>query len=320
MNMSAPGFAATPPGCFFGVWMINEQLTQRIRPQRGLMMFLAPWGDNGWVRVGGINGIDDPGIQRTEYHFVTWDDKVYPVFGSDPRHTRYKKIDDFTLESSSIRENRPERAGNSSITEFSEDCTRINWISTILDDRNDDPNKKDIRVYDKVEPYAAATSDIYFGAWKLNRQASTLMRSPMDEETVVFVPWGDNGWAHITISGSYQPEDFKGGLKPTRAERRPERNMYWATWDGTPAFNSGYDPAQVTVRKIGDYRFVTEFIRIHQPWQQGETGTIVFSNDGKRVTETRSGIGVDGIEFHNDIRVYDKIVPAEWPGEIRAPQ
>jgi hypothetical protein len=36
--------AATPPGCFFGVWMINEQLTKRVRPQRGLMVFLAPWG------------------------------------------------------------------------------------------------------------------------------------------------------------------------------------------------------------------------------------------------------------------------------------
>jgi hypothetical protein len=96
--------------------------------------------------------------------------------------------------------------------------------------------------------------------------------------------------------------------------------MYWASWDGTPAFNSGYDPAQVTVKKIDDQRFEVTFDRIHQPWQEGDTRTIVFSNDGKRVTETRSGFSVDGIEFHNDIRVYDKIVPAEWPGEIRAPQ
>ncbi len=44
------------------------------------------------------------------------------------------------------------------------------------------------------------------------------------------------------------------------------------------------------------------------------------SSTSERVTETRSGFTVDGKEFHNDIRVYDKIVPADWPGEIRAPQ
>ena len=110
---------------------------------------------------------------------------------------------------------------------------------------------------------------------------------------------------------------LKKGITPVDANR-PFRMMYWASWDGTPAYTHGFNPRQVSVRKVDDNRFEMTFDRIHQPWQEGDTGTIVFSNDGKRVTETRSGFTVDGKEFHNDIRVYDKIVPADWPGEIRA--
>jgi hypothetical protein len=321
MNLPATSFAATPSGCVFGVWMINEQMTKRIRPQRGLMVFLAPWGDNGWVRVSGISGVDVPGRQSAEFHFITWDAKVYPIFGSDPRYTTVKKTGDFTFESSSIREDEPERNGRATEISFSNDCKRSTWVSEIEPERGGGPDRKDIRVYDKILAQTPATNALYYGAWTLNRQASKLTRPPMDAETVVLVPGGNNGWAQLTISGSYQPDDFKAKTKiPLQPEKRPQLEMYWATWDGKPAFTVGSDPGQVVLRKIDDRRFDIAFNRIHQPWQAGDKSSIVFSDDGKRMTLTRSGLTVDGAAFQNDIRVYQRVEQADWPGDVRIPR
>lgn len=318
-NLGAAAATAAPAGCFFGVWMINEQLTKRVRAQRGLMVFLAPWGDNGWVRISGISGIDDPGEQSAEFHFVKWDDRLYPVFGSDPRSTRFKRIDDYTFETSSLREDEPDRNNGPPTTiAFSQDCRRQTWTAPQLDRSNGRVIGNDIRVYDKLLPDTPPATGVYFGAWRLNRQESKLSRSPMENETIAIVPIGGNGWAHIAISGGYQTADFQRGIKPAQEEKRPERTMYWAPWDGTPAFSSGYDPVQVTIRQIDKFRFETTFDRIHQPWQEGERGTIVFSPDGNRMTETRSGVARLGEVFQDDIRVYDKVEPADWLGEAYA--
>lgn len=308
--------AAAMPGCFSGVWMVNEALTMRGRPQRGLMVFIAPWGENGWIRVSGIHGLEEPGRQSAEYHFITWDNKVYPIFGSDPRYTRYNRVRDLVFESESIREEEPARNGGKNIISFTADCKRSTWDSDIIDGNN--PVRKDIRVYDKILGHTPTANDFYYGGWILNRQASRLTRPPMEEETVVIVPGGQGGWAYLTLSGSYQPIDFKKNVAlPTNPENRPQRDMYWARWDGTPAYTYGYDPAQIILRKVGDRSFTTELVRIHQPWQKGDKGTIVFSNDGKRMTQTRSGVTVLGVPFENDVRVYDKVEHADWPGNVR---
>ena len=73
MSLSIGAFAAAPDGCYYGVWMINEELTKRTRPPRSpMMVFFAPWGDNGWVRMSGINGEEREGRQSGELRFLTW--------------------------------------------------------------------------------------------------------------------------------------------------------------------------------------------------------------------------------------------------------
>ena len=67
------------------------------------------------------------------------------------------------------------------------------------------PDEDDIRVFDKFLPTDSGTvavNAIYFGAWKLNRQESVFTRPPMEDETVILVPWGSNGWAYIAISAN----------------------------------------------------------------------------------------------------------------------
>lgn len=310
-TLSTAGMAATPTGCFFGVWTINEQLTHRVRPQRALMVFMAPWGDNGWVRVGAIHGPEEQGKQSGEFHFVTWDQKVYPIFGSDPRYTSFKKTDDFSLAASAIREDQPERNGEVSTISFSQDCKRSTWVAQVNDRVN---HGTQTLVYDKVLGYTPSANDFYYGAWSLNRPASKLTRAPMAAETIILAPGGPNGWAQVRISGAYQPEDFKKGVKPPADVARPEREMYWATWDGKPAYSTGFDPGRITLKRVDPHHFTIAFDRVHQPWQKGDTGTIVFSNDGKHMTITRSGLNVDGSKFENDTRVYDKIERADWPG------
>jgi hypothetical protein len=317
-HMSTHSFAVTPPGCFSGVWMINEQLTKRVRGGRGLMVFLAPWGQNGWVRASGISGIDVPGEQSADFHFVTLDDKLYPIFGSDPRYSRFKKVNDFTIESTSVREGEPPENRPPTVIAFTPDCNRMTW--TAPQDASGNRAQTDIRVYDKLPaagPYVPSAMDRYFGAWTLNRPASILKVAPMETETVVLAPWGNNGWAHITVSGGYQPDDFRNGAKPIQQEKRPQRTMYWASWDGRPAFTSGFDPAQVVVRRVNENSFTIDLVRIHQPWQGGDRSTVVFSNDGRRMTITRSGVTEQNVPFQNDVRVYDKVSNADWPGDVR---
>jgi hypothetical protein len=144
----------------------------------------------------------------------------------------------------------------------------------------------------------------------------------MAEETVILVPWGDDGWAYIALSDGYQPEHFVRGITPVDADR-PFRVMYWTKWDGTAAYTHGYDPRQVRLQKTDEHRFEMTFDRIHQPWQDPDSGTIEFSDDGTRMTETRNGHTLsnwptDGITaYDTDVRIYEKISPADWPGDVR---
>lgn len=323
-NLSGPAFAAMPEGCFSGVWIINEQLTKRARPPQGpFMTFFAPWGDNGWVRFSGINGEEREGRQSGEFQFVTFDGKIYPIYGSDPRETTVRRTGDFTFQSGSIREDEPNRETVDSTTTFSEDCARMTTVRPAGErSYSGNPDFPDIRVFDKLRSNAGSISTVYFGAWKLNRAASKLTRPPEEEETIALVPWGDNGWGYVAISGGFQPEDFRTGEIPVNAGR-PFRTMYWKSWDGTPAYSHGFDPRQVRVRKIDDLRFKLVFERIHQPWQRPDRGTLTFSADGKRMTETRDGDSLINfppngvIPYQTDVRVYDRVEPADWPGDVR---
>lgn len=325
VNLSGAAVAVTPEGCFQGVWMVNEQLTERTRPPRSpMMLFFTPWSANGWVLVSGINGEEREGRQSAELNLGTFDGKMYPIFGSDPREGSLRKMGDFAVESLSVREDEPERERLPSLYTFSADCTRLTWTRPSGErSYSGNPNLTDKRVYDKLAPHTLPTTMRYFGAWQLNRAASKLTRPPDAAETVVLVPWGANGWAYVAISDGYQPEDFKKGATNVNANR-PFRVLYWTTWDGRPAYTHGFDPRQVRVTKVGDNRFDLVFDRIHQPWQRADTGSITFSADGKRMTETRDGDSLVNfppngvIAYQSDVRVYDKIDSGpDWPGNVR---
>jgi hypothetical protein len=315
---SSDTFAATPPGCYSGVWKVNEQLSKRTRPVRGpVMIFIAPWGDNGWARV---NTNDEGARQNSEFHFATWDGKIYPVYGDDPRETSARKTGDLTIENMSIRGGMP---GDKSVIVFSSDCKRMT-STTPAGVRRDTGVRyeNDVRIYDKLEPGGApagvAAAGNFFGAWKLNPQASTMTRPPMDDETVLMVPFGHTGLAQIAIHSGYQPDDFKKGTKPTLEQVRTRREMFFATWDGKPYPTYGFDPQQVTLKRRDDTHFDVTFTRVHQPWDEGSKMTIAFSPDGKRMVQTVSGTTETGAAYQNDVRVFDRVELAEWPGETRA--
>lgn len=144
---SAAAFAAPPADCYSGIWKSNEELTKRTRPVMGpTVLFFAPWGDNGWMRL----NITDLQGENSEVHFERFDGRTYQVFGIDPRGQTVKKVDDYTFETSSVRDGVP---GDKAITVFSPDCKRI--TSTVPEGVRRDTGIRyfnDVRVYDKVEP------------------------------------------------------------------------------------------------------------------------------------------------------------------------
>jgi hypothetical protein len=294
------------------VWNVNEELTKRTRPVLGpFMLFIAPWGDNGWLRV---NTSSSNGRYNAEYQLATWDGKVYSIFGTDPRETTVNKPNDFTIETRGIRNG---VVGDKAVVSFSRDCKRL--TSTTPSGVRPDGTRyeNDVRIYDKVDPAAAAASPIY-GLWKLDQQASKLTAPPMGAQVVALIPHGKAGWARIAIAGAYQPDDLKSGVKPTPGART-DRFSYWATWDGKVTPSYGNDPRDVSLKKIDDHNFEMSFMRDHQPVVQGNKTMIAFSADGKHMTETtKAGLLADGKTFADDVRVYEKIEEANWPGEVRA--
>ena len=331
INFSTAAFAATP-GCFSGLWLVNKELSPNWQGSK--LALIAPFGDNGWVRQGGNEGPMRFTTALTQ--LVVFNGRVYTRFGSDPREIFMTAIDDRSIQST----NEGVLEGEATNIRFSEDCLRMDSSLS-----PDDP-----RIYDKLLPAGAsatAPSGLYHGVWIMNQQASTLTRpgtrdaSSTDDEYVVIAPWGNEGWAYSVVSGGYQPADLKErGMTAPHLQRRLsqfqeaylatmqpappdydwtlQKETYYATWDGTSAYTLGSYPRQVELRKIDDHHFETEFVRIHQPWLAvlgSVQSNIVFSDDGKRMTVTSRGVGASAERFENDIRVYDKADPADWPSK-----
>lgn len=139
--------ATAPADCYAGMWKSNEELTKRTRPVMGpTVLFFSPWGKDGWVRL----NITDLVSENSEYHFLKPDGRIYQVYGNDPREQMMTKVDDFTFETTSVRDGKP---ADKSIIVFSPDCRRITW-TTPEGVRRDTGVRyfNDIRVFDKVEP------------------------------------------------------------------------------------------------------------------------------------------------------------------------
>ena len=317
--------------CISGVWLMNKELS---KGTTSTMVLIAPFGDNGWVR-----GSANEGPMRfasAETRLVVFNRRVYPILGTDPREVSEWENGDYALNA-----NLEGSIGRGTTTiHFSEDCMHMDTS----------PSPEEIRIFDKVLPPGAsamAPSGFYYGAWIMNQQASSLTRpgtrdsSSTDDEFVIIAPWGNIGWGYSTISGGYQPADLlERGMWPPFRPRRlprlqeayvatlqplppnydwtPQRETYYATWDGTPAYTMGSEHRQVELRKVDDHHFETELVRIHQPWLAALGSvqrSIVFSDDGKRMTVTSRGVGASAERFENDIRVYDKADPADWPSK-----
>ncbi len=330
INFSTAAFAIDT-ACFSGVWMMDKELSNA---NTSPLALIAPFGDNGWVR--GTANEGPMAFARAETRLVAFNGRVYTVFGTDPREFYMTENGDYALDSTS--EGTIENSTNT--VHFTEDCMRMDASS----------NPEEIRIFDKVLPEGAsamAPSGLYYGLWMMNRQASSLTRpgtrdaSSTDDEFVLIAPWGNGGWAYSVVSGGYQPADLKErGMTAPHLQRRIsqfqeaylatmqpappdydwtlQKEMYYATWNGTPAYTMGSYPRQVELRKIDDQHFEMEFVRIHQPWLAalgGVQSSIVFSDDGKRMTVTSSGVSESAERFENDIRVYDKADPADWPSK-----
>lgn len=147
MGTATAASAAAPADCYWGIWKSNEELTHRTRPVMGpVIIFLGPWGNNGWERL----HMGDFKTETSEMHFEHWDGKPYQVFGTDPRSQMVTKIDDYRFETRSVRDGAP---ADKAIMVFSNDCKRL--TSTVPEGVRRDTGIKyynDVRVYDKVEP------------------------------------------------------------------------------------------------------------------------------------------------------------------------
>ena len=140
---------------------------------------------------------------------------------------------------------------------------------------------------------------------------------------------GNTGWAQHVIARSYQPDDYLNGVGP-----RTQRQTYWATWDGEKYLVFGPDPdklfenmrlgklfqtytsdsREVSVERINELTFGLTFTRKNQPPAEGDSSTIVFSEDGTRMTQIRNeGVSASGGLLPRDVRVYDRIAPEGWP-------
>jgi hypothetical protein len=322
---------ALEAACFSGVWVMDKKLSNA---DTAPMALVAPFGDNGWIRAGANEG--PMRFASGETRLVVFNGRVYTIFGTDPREVVEVDNGKYAMDSS------PEGAlgENTSTIRFTEDCMHMDAS----------PSAEEKRIFDKLLPPGASAmtpSGPYHGLWIMNRQASAMTRPGTEdapsknEEFVVIAPWGNNGWGYNVVSGGYQPADLlqrgmKAPIRPRRYQRLQQeylatmqplprdydytiqRETYYATWNGTPAYTNGSYPRQVTVRKIDDRRFEMEFAYIHQPWLAAVgnvRSTVVFSNDGKRMTATSSGIEASGERFQNDVRVYDKADPATWPSK-----
>ena len=167
----------------------------------------------------------------------------------------------------------------------------------------------------------------------MNLQESEMTRPPMGAHTGILIPWGNTGWAQHVIARSYQPEDYLNGVGP-RPGPRTQRQTYWATWDGEkypvfdpdpdklfenmrlgklfPTYTS--DSREVSVERIDELTFGLTFTRKNQPPAVGDSSTIVFSEDGTRMTQIRNeGVSASGGLLPRDVRVYDRIAPEGWP-------
>jgi hypothetical protein len=330
LSFSTAAFAV-PAACFSGVWLLNKTLSPNYQGSK--LVLLAPFGDNGWVRQGGNEGPMRLATALTQME--VFNGRAYTRFGSDPRELFVTVIDDRSI--LSMNEGVAENEG-SNVTRFSRDCARMDAS----------PTPADKQIYDKILPQGASAMSqpaVYYGVWILNRQASAMTRPGTEEapskneEHIVIAPLGNRGWGFSIVSGGYQPADLRDrGMTAPYLQRRVvqlqpaysalmarapagydwklQRETFFATWDGTPAFTTGGYPRQVTLRRIDDRRFDMQFAYIHQPWlaRVGNVrSSILFSNDGKRMTVTTSGVEASALPFENDVRVYDKADAATWP-------
>lgn len=322
---------AVEPACFSGVWVMNKKLSTG---DTAPMALVAPFGDHGWIRGGANEG--PMRFATGETRLVVFNGRVHTIFGTDPREVVEVERDKYTIDSGL------EGAIGEEATplRFSQDCMHMDAS----------PSATEKRIFDKLLPPGASAmspSGPYFGLWIMNKQASTLTRpgteeAPADkEEFVLIAPWGNNGWGYNVVSGGYQPADLlkngtKAPIRPRRYARMQEgylqsmqplprdydytiqRETYYASWNGAPGYSNGTYPRQVTVRKVDAHRFDMQYDYIHQPWLLAVgnvRSSVVFSNDGKHLTVTSSGINSAGKRFENDVRVYDKADAATWPSK-----
>ena len=170
-----------------GIWKSNEQLTHRTRtPIAPTIQFFEPWGNNGWMRMN-MAGLDSQGAELV---FNSFNGNVFRVYGSDPREQTARQTDDYTFETTSVRNGKP---ADKSIVQFSKDCKRLTFtVPEGTDRRTGLKYYNDVRVYDEIAPPsgAAPAAAVIFGGWMLNREASKLTLPPMTAETVIIVPWG----------------------------------------------------------------------------------------------------------------------------------
>ena len=91
LSLSTGALAQNSP--FFGTWRRNLSKSKIARgePQKDRILVIAPYGQNGWMRV--VLNQNQKGEWVEEHFLATLDGKDYPTLGNDPRVVSLKRLD-----------------------------------------------------------------------------------------------------------------------------------------------------------------------------------------------------------------------------------
>jgi hypothetical protein len=143
LSLSTGALAQNSP--FLGTWRQNLSKSKIARgePQKDRILVIAPYGQNGWMRV--VLNQNQKGEWVEEHFLATLDGKDYPTLGNDPRVVSLKRIDANTVEVSLKRNGRVSSVQRLTLSPDGRTLTQLG--SGV--DGSGQRYENDLRVYDR---------------------------------------------------------------------------------------------------------------------------------------------------------------------------
>lgn len=149
----------------FGGWELDRAASKPTRPPTDAAetVMIFPWGKNGWVWTEisgayqpedmhkGVKPVEGPRTNRVLF-WATWDGKLFPTYGHDPREAMVKKVNDRTFEITFVRNHQPPAEGNKMVMVFSPDGKHLTATTASGTTMKGQRFENDVRVYNWIDP------------------------------------------------------------------------------------------------------------------------------------------------------------------------